>query len=258
LTGLGAPEADADFFRQQADAGRPIVAVLAAARQQEAFDLLAGCGGYGSRTPAGLAAAGSSAAGRAVETAAPPIGKDVVTDTDTGYGSQTAAGQTAAASWAAESGAQTPAPRAGEEVLTDTEETRRLRLREEQLRVEKQAVQTGEVRLGKEVVTEQQTITVPTTHEEVYIERRPGSGQPADQPIGEGETIEVPVSEERLTVEKQPVVREEVTLGKRQVQENQQVTDTVRREEARLEREGDVNVQGNLGETRSTDRDTTA
>jgi uncharacterized protein (TIGR02271 family) len=131
-------------------------------------------------------------------------------------------------------------------------------LREEQLRAEKEVVQTGEVRLGKEVVTEQQTINVPTTHEEVYIERRPGSGQPADQPIGEGETIEVPVSEERVTVEKQPVVREEVTLGKRQVQENQQVTDTVRREEARLEREGDVNVQGNLGETRSTDRDTTA
>jgi uncharacterized protein (TIGR02271 family) len=94
--------------------------------------------------------------------------------------------------------------------------------------------------------------------EEVYIERRPGSGQPSEHPIGAGETIEVPVSEERVSVEKQPVVREEVTLDKRQVQEEQHVTDTVRREEARLEREGDVNVQGNLGEALSTDRDTTA
>jgi uncharacterized protein (TIGR02271 family) len=140
--------------------------------------------------------------------------------------------------------------------LTDTDETRRLRLREEQLRAEKQRVQAGEVRLGKEVVTEEQTINVPRTREEVYIERHPGSGQPADRPIGEGETIKVPVSEERVTVEKQPVVREEVGLGKRQVQEEQQVTDTVRREEARLEREGDVKVQGDIGDL-TTDRDTT-
>jgi stress response protein YsnF len=39
-------------------------------------------------------------------------------------------------------------------------------------------------------------------------------------------------------------VREEVALGKRQVQDTQHVTDTVRREEARVERQGDVNIQG--------------
>jgi len=85
---------------------------------------------------------------------------------------------------------------------------------------------------------------VPVSHEEVYVERRPGSGQPSDEPIGEGETLRVPVREEQVTVQKQPFVREEVALGKQQVQETQQVSDTVRREEARVERAGDVNVQG--------------
>jgi uncharacterized protein (TIGR02271 family) len=109
----------------------------------------------------------------------------------------------------------------------------------------------------KEVVTEQKNIEVPVTHEEVYVERRPASGPPADQPIGEqGEVYRIPVREEQVTVEKQPVEREEIVLGKRPVQETKQVSDTVRREEARVERSGDINVQGNKVEdtTDTTDQ----
>ena len=128
--------------------------------------------------------------------------------------------------------------------MADTQGEQRMQLREEQLQVYKQPVQTGEVGLRKEVVSEQQSVDVPVTHEEVYIERRAGSGQPSDTPIGEGETYRVPVREEQVGVNKQQVVREEVALGKRQVQDTQHVSDTVRREEARVERQGDVNVQG--------------
>jgi uncharacterized protein (TIGR02271 family) len=140
------------------------------------------------------------------------------TQTDTGYGTQ--------------------------QPMTGTEGEQRMQLREEQLQVYKQPVETGQVGLRKEVVSEQQSVDVPVTHEEVYIERRPGSGQPSDAPIGEGETYRVPVREEQVGVNKQQVVREEVALGKRQVQDTQHVTDTVRREEARVERQGDVNIQG--------------
>jgi uncharacterized protein (TIGR02271 family) len=125
-----------------------------------------------------------------------------------------------------------------------TESEQRLKLREEQLQATKESVQTGEVNLRKEVVTEQQSMDVPVTHEEVYVERRAGSGQPSDTPIGEGETIRVPVSAEQVNVTKQTVATGEVALGKRQVQETQQVSDTVRREEARIDRDGKVNVQG--------------
>jgi uncharacterized protein (TIGR02271 family) len=52
------------------------------------------------------------------------------------------------------------------------------------------------------------------------------------------------VSAEQANVTKQTVATGEVAVGKRQVQETKQVSDTVRREEARIEREGDVNVQG--------------
>src|SRR5919107_120827 len=83
----------------------------------------------------------------------------------------------------------------------------RLELREEQLDVDTERVQAGEVRLRKEVVTEQRTIDVPVTREEVVIERHDASGRPAAQgAIGAEEDIRM---EEEVRVEKTPVVREE-------------------------------------------------
>ena len=125
-----------------------------------------------------------------------------------------------------------------------TEEAQPIQLREERLRATTEQVQTGEVDLRKEVVTEQQTFDVPVTHEEVYIERRAGSGQVSDTSIGEGEAIRVPVSAEQVNVAKQTVQTGEVSVGKRAVQESQQVTDTVRHEEARIERKGDAIIEG--------------
>lgn len=130
---------------------------------------------------------------------------------------------------------------------TETEDEQRLKLREEQLHVQKQPVETGEARLRKDVASEQQSMDVPITHEEVYVERRPGSGQPSDRPIEEGETYRVPVREEQVNVEKQTVETGEVAMGKKQFQDTKRVSDTVRREEAHVEREGDVDIQGSEG-----------
>lgn len=119
-----------------------------------------------------------------------------------------------------------------------------LRLHKEELQASKQSVQTGEVTLRKDVITETKTLDVPVTREEVYIERRPvQAGEVAVGEIGEGAEIRVPVMEEQVTVTKTPVVTEEVSIGKREVQETQHVSDTVRREEARIEREGNPNVR---------------
>jgi len=127
---------------------------------------------------------------------------------------------------------------------TDLEGEQRLKLREEQLRAQKQPVETGEARLRKDVVSEEQSMDVPVTHEEVYVERRPGSGQPSETPIGESETYRVPVRDEQVTTSKQAVEKGEVAMGKKQFQENRRVSDTVQREEAHVERSGDANIEG--------------
>jgi len=137
-----------------------------------------------------------------------------------------------------------------------TEGGQTVHLHEEQLRVNKEREQVGEVRIGKEVVEEQQTINVPVTHEEAFIERRPGDRRPDDHRIEDsaGETIRVPLSEERVNVEKVAVATEEVRIGKREVTEQRQVTDTVRREEARIENEGDVRIDSENRTPRTPDR----
>ncbi len=206
LVGMGMPPEDAQYYQQEYEAGRSIVAVTDTdtSRLQTASAILARYGGYG-------------AARRSAQT----------------------------------TGSAATAQTVAQGVAADTEEGRRMQLREEQLQVYKQPVQMGEVRLGKEVLTEQKTINVPVTHEEVYVERRAGSGEVSDSPVGEGETLRVPVSAEQVNVSKQTVETGEVAIGKRQVQETKQVSDTVRREEAHIERTGDVNIEGNEPDAQS-------
>jgi len=126
----------------------------------------------------------------------------------------------------------------------------RVEVREEQLHAQKRPVEAGEVRVRKEVHTEQQTINVPVTREEVVIERHPASGRATSGDIRAGEEIRIPVKEERVDVTKQAVVKEEVTVGKRKIHETEQVSGTVRKEEVKVEQEGDVNVRGNVKGTR--------
>jgi uncharacterized protein (TIGR02271 family) len=125
----------------------------------------------------------------------------------------------------------------------DVKDRERLQLREEELLATKERVKAGEVRVRKDVVSEEKTIEVPVTREEVVIERHPVSGRPATGNIKEGEEIRIPVTEEEVRVEKRPVVKEEITVGKRPVQETETVRDTVRREEARIDETGGARVR---------------
>jgi len=126
-------------------------------------------------------------------------------------------------------------------------ESESVELREEHLTPRTERVETGEVNIGKEVVTERQQIDVPVTHEEVVVERRPVDGRTSSTPIGHNEEIRVPVHEERVDVDRETVVHEEINVGTRPVQHTERVTEEVRREEPVIERHGDVNVQGSGG-----------
>jgi uncharacterized protein (TIGR02271 family) len=107
----------------------------------------------------------------------------------------------------------------------------------EVLRVHKERINRGEVRIRKDVVTENQTIEVPVTREELVLERVAVAGNtPApNASIGSAEEIRVPLSEDVVRLEKQAVVREEVLVGKREVEDVTTVGDDVRREELRVD-----------------------
>jgi uncharacterized protein (TIGR02271 family) len=108
---------------------------------------------------------------------------------------------------------------------------------------------------------EKRTIEVEVMREELVIERRPIEvDQPAqtsapaetDDPLlarfrslQPGEVIRLPLMGERVEVRKQPVVYEEVLVGRDVVRETKAVQTPVRREVLRLERRGNVVVRSN-------------
>ena len=133
--------------------------------------------------------------------------------------------------------------REGEEHLT---------LSEEQLAVGKRERVAGEVEIGKRVETEHVRESIPTTREEVTVERRPiEGGMRADATIHE-EHLSVPVHREEVVAEKRVVPKEELVVKKHQVQGEQAVEADLRREEVEVREEGDVRLRG--GDPRIDDR----
>jgi uncharacterized protein (TIGR02271 family) len=119
---------------------------------------------------------------------------------------------------------------------------RKIQLREERLRVNKERVSGGEVGIHKEVTTQRQTVEVPVEREEVVITRHAATGSTASgQPIKD-EQIRIPVSEERVNVSKDTVVTGEVDISKRKVTENKTVSDDVRKEDVRVDKTGNARV----------------
>jgi len=111
---------------------------------------------------------------------------------------------------------------------------------EERLEVGTQKREAGRARLRKHIVTEQQTVTVPVTREEVTLEREPiteaNIGAATAGPDLSEEEHEVVLTEERPVVAKETVPVERVRLGKESITEQEQVTETVRKE--RIEADG--------------------
>lgn len=106
-----------------------------------------------------------------------------------------------------------------------------LQLRAERLGIDKVRVASGEARLRKQVITEQQSIDVPVSHEELVIERHAVTGGATGGTIGADETITVPLSREEVKVGKQTYVTEEIEIGKRAVGGTEHVSESVRHEE---------------------------
>lgn len=104
---------------------------------------------------------------------------------------------------------------------------------EERLHAGTETVETGKVRLHKRVVTEEQQITVPVSHEEVHVVREPIENGRAGGKIGE-EDVEVTLHEERPVVAKETVAVERVGLDTETVREEQQVSEKVRKEQVEV------------------------
>ena len=113
---------------------------------------------------------------------------------------------------------------------------------EEQLQVGTEKVEAGRARLRKYVVTEQQSVQVPVTREEVRVEREPitnaNRGEALSGVAITEEEHEVVLHEERPVVTTEAVPVERVRLGTETVTEQETVTGEVRKEQVELDDAG--------------------
>jgi len=130
---------------------------------------------------------------------------------------------------------------------------------EERLRAGTEQVEAGRARLRKYVVTEQQSVTVPVTREEVRVEREPITDGNYDKamagPALSEEEHEVVLSEERPVVTTEAVPVERVRLSKEQVTEQQTVNADVRKEVIDTDVDAGTTTAGTTGYTTGDDDD---
>jgi uncharacterized protein (TIGR02271 family) len=200
LAGLGIPREEAQYYEERVHGGATLVTVDATGRDAEARQVLL---------------------------------RDGAEDLqDRGFGGgydDTAATQNVAYAQPVQT-VQQSAPATTQ--TTDTNDIR-VPVYEEELVVGKRQEEEGRVHLHKEVTSEQETVPVTLRREEVTVERVPFTGTVdpnAARDAFQGQDIDVPVMGEEAVVGKQAHEVEEVRLRKQTTEQQQQVSDTVRRE----------------------------
>lgn len=216
LIGMGIPKDEAEYYEGEVHAGRILVTVAAAGRDQEARRILNSFGSYDAANRAASSTQTAAGAQRSAQS----------TQTQSASSRTATSAQSAAAC-----STSSPAMGAGS-----------VRAVEEKLSVHKTPVQTGEVEVRKEVHHETKTIEVPVTREEVVIERRNPIHETCSPAASGREEIRIPVKEDQVRVEKTPVVKEEVSVSKRRVEGTERVSETLRKEDIKVETRGNAKV----------------
>ena len=120
------------------------------------------------------------------------------------------------------------------------DEDLRVHRSEEELRAGVREREVGQVNVRKTVRTEREVVRVPKRREEVDIERVPVEGEARESSgateanIGEDEVV-VQVFEEEVVVTKRVVLKEEIRLRKRVVQDEETVEVDLRKEEVEID-----------------------
>ncbi|EEG78653.1 YsnF/AvaK domain-containing protein [Dethiobacter alkaliphilus] len=118
------------------------------------------------------------------------------------------------------------------EVEYKVEDDIKIPLREEQLDIETHRVKTSDVDIHKDVITEEKTITVPVSREELVVEKSVGDNEKT-------ETMRIPLSEERIDVNKENVQLNEVSVYKAEFQDTETIDETLKKEKLEIDAESE-------------------
>ena len=118
-----------------------------------------------------------------------------------------------------------------------------LQIKEEQLEIAKKWIQSNDVKVYREVFTEEKSFTVPITREELVVEKKVLASATAGQNEIPTEAIRIVLSEEQVEFTKHKVALEDVSIYKQQIEDIKHIEETLKREEAKVIINGCPNVR---------------
>jgi uncharacterized protein (TIGR02271 family) len=122
-------------------------------------------------------------------------------------------------------------------VRKNTDENIKIKLREEQMDITKNRVKMANVNIHKEIITDEKTITVPVTRENLVVEKEAiGNEQ-------ESKTVRIPLSEEQIEIIKHPTLLNQVSVDKKEYTETDLVEETLKKEKLTIDSKGDAKIR---------------
>jgi uncharacterized protein (TIGR02271 family) len=125
-----------------------------------------------------------------------------------------------------------------EQASTDSTDDPKLTLLAEELEVQKEAVETGRLRVSKQTRTREALVDETLLSEQAEVETIPVGRQISEMPSvrQEGDTIIIPIVEEVLHTERRLILKEEVKITRRRKTEQFQDRVPLRYQEAVITR----------------------
>jgi len=126
----------------------------------------------------------------------------------------------------------------------DLKDEATIKLKAEEVNIGKREVEYGGIRLRKIVRTETVNQPVELKREEIVVERTPVNREAGGDANFDEKEVYIPLRREEPVVEKRAVTKEEVHVGKRTDVDRREVSETFRREDVEIEKEGEAHVSG--------------
>lgn len=128
---------------------------------------------------------------------------------------------------------------ANDRTMDNTGHHQTIELHEEEVTATTRPVERGSVQIRKDVIEEKQTFEVPVVEDEVIVTRRRVNLEPDEgRELFTEDHIEIPLRGHEVQIETQAHVVEEIQIDKAANQYIEEVTETVRHEEARIDGNG--------------------
>ncbi|MFL0250944.1 YsnF/AvaK domain-containing protein [Clostridium neuense] len=112
-------------------------------------------------------------------------------------------------------------------------------IKEEQLDIAKKWIQTGDVKIHREILSEKKNFTVPVEREELVIEKKSTEAEPV-------QIIRIPISEEKVEFSKHKVILEDVSIYKQQIDDIKHIEETLKKEKPKVKISGSPSVINKL------------